>query len=350
MKYLNFPLRFRLTMKYTVILLFLLPLTLLAQEDPEALVRQGVTLYDKGEYKEALKILERARDIWPRSSTILSEVALTRYSLGDYDGCLRLADSILVIRDNNLTQGYLLKASALMQQGKLAESSEILIDGIRDTGGDVELFYNLGINFITEKKFNEAEICFLNAINFKPTHSSSYLRLAELNRETNPAKALLAACQFLLLEPNSKRSKPAFELIEQILNGKFISASMDLQKSQDSDHALDADSTYVFANVILRLDAETNFKNNGIVDFDYFSAELKKISLKCIERIEYEEHDVWRGYLIPFFADIFKSGFGDVFCNYIAQSRWSACSLWLNNRRSEFERFTAFLKSEEEKK
>ncbi|MBK7740452.1 MAG: hypothetical protein IPI42_07790 [Saprospiraceae bacterium] len=98
-----------------------------------------------------MKVLERARDIWPRSSTILYEIALTRYSLRDYEGCHRLTDSIIVMRDNNMTQGYLLKASALKQLGKTIESSEVLIDGIRDTGGDEQLFYNLGINFITEK-------------------------------------------------------------------------------------------------------------------------------------------------------------------------------------------------------
>ncbi|HMZ25323.1 MAG TPA: hypothetical protein PLG24_10295 [Saprospiraceae bacterium] len=337
-------------MKYILNLLFLFPWALFAQEDPEALVLRGVALYDQGKYPEALKVLERARDIWPRSSTILYEIALTRHSLRDYEGCHRLTDSIIVMRDNNMTQGYLLKASALKQLGKTIESSEVLIDGIRDTGGDEQLFYNLGINFITEKKFNEAEICFLNAINFKPTHSSSYLQLAELNQDVNPTKALLAACQFLLLEPNSNRSKPAFELIEQILNGKSKSPSMKIQKEDAENHIIRLDSSYIFSNGIIRLDAETNFNNNGIVDFDYFSAELKKVSLNCIDRIEYKEHDVWRGYLIPFFADIFSSGFGDVFCNYIAQSRWPACSLWLNNRRSEFDRFTAFLKSEEEKK
>ena len=73
-------------------------MTMKAQEDPSALVKQGAALYDVGKYEESLTVLERARAIWPSSTTILYEIALSRFQLNDWDGGIRIADSIIVLQ------------------------------------------------------------------------------------------------------------------------------------------------------------------------------------------------------------------------------------------------------------
>ena len=319
-------------------------MTMKAQEDPSALVKQGAALYDVGKYEESLTVLERARAIWPSSTTILYEIALSRFQLNDWDGVIRLADSIIVRQDINNADAYGVKAAALLRQGKVEESTNTLIDGISITGGDYKLFFNLGVNFINQNKANDAEICFLNAIQIKPTHANSYLLLAKLNQSTNPIKSLLAACQFLLLEPNGEQSKSAFHIINQILT----SAPMYQPVNDVSKVAID--SNYVAVNHVLDSLVQINLHSGITMDIGVFENQLKEIVRVSAELMIYDEDDVWRGYLIPFYTDIFKDVYGEVFCNYIAQSQWKESVYWLEMHREELTKFGQFLKGEEDKK
>lgn len=328
-----------------ILLLCFWSLPLIAQEDPSALVRQGVNLYDKGKYKEAMDVLERAKAIWPESTTILYEIALTCYQLKDLDRTIRLADSIIARKDINIAEAYEVKASAQAKQGNNDESINTLITGILETGGNDQLFYNLGVNYIRKHKMTNAEICFLNAIHHKPNHASSYLGLAELNQVVNPAKSLLAACQFLLLEPNTKRSQSAFEVINFILTNPVSRTGI-----MNDSLALGLDSSYLHVNAALDSVISLNKGKGDIMTFDFFKKVLKDVVIWSSKEVAYDEDDAWRGYLIPFFSDIFQSEYGDVFSNYIAQSQWQVCMVWLEDHRGRLDDFSRFLKGEENKK
>ncbi len=335
----------RLKLFLVVLILCSSFMTMRAQEDPSALVKQGAALYDQGKYEESLTILERARSIWPTSTTILYEIALTRFQLNDWDGVIRLADSIIARQDINNADAFGVKAAALLKQGKVDESTNTLIDGISITGGDYKLFFNLGVNFMNQKKANDAEICFLNAIQIKPTHANSYLLLAKLNQRINPVKSLLAACQFLLLEPKSEQSKPAFHIIDQILT----TAPIPYQPIGDGSTVV-FDSNYVAVNHVLDSLIQINVHGGNALNIGLFENQLKEIVQSSAESMIYDEDDVWRGYLIPFYTDIFKDVYGEVFCNYIAQSQWKESVYWLEMHREELTKFGQFLKGEEDKK
>lgn len=335
-------------MRITVLLILVLSAlnTVMAQEDPGALVREGVGLHDKGKYQEALKLYERALELRPRSSTILYEIALTRYSIKEYEQCITLADTIIAIRDNNLSMGYAIKASALLALGRMKESDEALIDGLEATGGDAQLFYNLGVNFMKQERIRDAETCFLNTINFKPTHASAYLMLTEINRYGNPVKALLTAYHFLLLEPNSTRSASCFDMVWEILKGNVKKDTLTGNSTIYMDEYTGKDSIYTTVALAINIGAAAQGQLPEQDDFSYFKNQTKMAVELLAGMNKYDEDDLWAGYLIPLFADIYASNYGDVFTSYIAQSRWPDALQWIESHGKELEAFGKFLKGE----
>jgi hypothetical protein len=95
---------------------------------------------------------------------------------------------------------------------------------------------------------------------------------------------------------------------------------------------------------------QINLHSGITMDIGVFENQLKEIVRVSAELMIYDEDDVWRGYLIPFYTDIFKDVYGEVFCNYIAQSQWKESVYWLEIHREELTKFGQFLKGEEDKK
>jgi len=335
-------------MRITSLLILLLSIlqAAMAQEDPGALVREGVSLFDKGEYQKALKRYERALELRPRSSTILYEMALTRYSMKEYEPCIILADTIIAIKDNNLPMAYSIKASALLALGRMEESDEVLMDGLEATGGDAQLFYNLGVNFMKQERIRDAETCFLNTIRIKPTHASAYLMIAGINRSGNPVKALLSAYHFLLLEPNSARSGSCLDMVWEILEGKAKKDTLTGNSTIYMDEHTGKDSIYTSVALAINIGAAARDQSQEQDDFSYFKHQTQMAVELLGGMNKYDGDDLWAGYLIPLFADIYASNYGDVFTSYIARSRWPAAAQWLESHGKELEAFGKFLKGE----
>jgi tetratricopeptide (TPR) repeat protein len=81
------------------------------------------------------------------------------------------------------------------------------------------LHFNLGILCLRQKKYAEAEEAAIDAIKLDPKHASSQrlYALATFNQNKREC-ALLAWCNFLMLEPQTKRSIEGCNYVKYILN------------------------------------------------------------------------------------------------------------------------------------
>ena len=141
-----------------------LPFLLIGQEDAESLLKQGVKYHDDGEFTKAIEYYEKAAILEPNNSTIDYELALSYAGLQDYDKAILLSDKVIAKKDKNLSQAYMVKASALDMLGRAAESTALLEEAIAVTKGHPTLYYNLGINYWKAKKINLAEDNFVKAM------------------------------------------------------------------------------------------------------------------------------------------------------------------------------------------
>ena len=122
----------------------LLPFLLIGQEDAESLLKQGVKFHDDGEFAKAIEYYEKAALLEPNNSTIDYEMALSYAGLKDYVKAIILSDKVIAKKDKNLSQAYLVKASAFDMLGRAVESTAILEEAIAVTKGQKERDRNIG--------------------------------------------------------------------------------------------------------------------------------------------------------------------------------------------------------------
>jgi len=310
-----------------------LPFLLIGQEDAESLLKQGVKYHDDGEFTKAIEYYEKAAILEPNNSTIDYELALSYAGLQDYDKAILLSDKVIAKKDKNLNQAYMVKASALDMLGRAAESTALLEEAIAVTKGHPTLYYNLGINYWKAKKIHLAEENFVKAIDMSANHTASHYMMAVLNDfKKNRVQAILSAAYFLLLEPNTKMSLDAFNIIKKNLNSNNTKDVVDTDITNivfDNDR----DTTFASAELLLgRL--ETTIANDTLSEFEHISFQLKSLFTLMGEQ-NMERKDIWTAFYIPFYFEISKTKHFETFVRYITQKPLKESHDWFKRHEQE---------------
>jgi len=341
-----------ITMKKTILLItfILASFTMLLygqQSEVQKLIREGVTLHDNGEYKEAIEKYNEAMKIDPKSMQAIYETSLSYLALQDFENAVKYSTIVIKSNDKQLSPGaYAVKSEALVAMNRTDDAIKLLQAGLKENGDEYLLHFNMALNYYkkgdAEKAFNHIK----KAIDQDKTHSEAFLLYAYLLNDRGLwVQSILSFQMFLLLEPDSRRSKNAFEEMLHTMRIKKKSAPVERSFIQQQmmrnlpDSALLRDDipplntedglnrNFVYHAINTTLDS---LKNNPAEEDEYTL--FKSVNREIMNVLEKESKGTKEGifwtFYVPFFSHIKESTFYDTFCRYISVSYYPQSWGW----------------------
>lgn len=313
----------------------------------EELILEGVELHDEGKFEEAIEKYNEALKIDPKSVQATYELSLSYLALQDYQNASKYSTSVINSKDKQLSSGaYAVKSEALAGMDKVDEAIALLQEGLIKNGDEYVLHFNLALNYYNKGNIDKTLEHVKRAIDLDKSHSGAFLLNAyALNDKGLWVQSILSFQMFLLLEPDSKRSKSAFEEMLHIMRIKtaeepvkrsFIQQQM-MQNRPDAVSQADkipplSNEEGLNRNLVYHAITTTlNYMNStqrGDDDFILFKTVNKEI-MKVLTRESKgaKEGILWTFY-VPFFSHIAESEYYDTFCRYISVSYFPESFEW----------------------
>jgi len=327
--------------------LVLVPSFLLGQANIDSLIKLGVYYHDAGEYDKAIELYKQALLIDQNSDLANYEIAMTYMYAKDFENSIIYSDKVISLDKNNVLQAYITKGSSLDYLGKTDESIKTFEKGIKKFGANYLLYYNLGYDYYKTKDYDKAEEAFTNAIKSNASHASSHLLLGYLmdDQERN-VESLLCLHYFLFLEPNTERSKTAFQILEKQFGGNV---QPDKEKPNQINIVLNTDqmdSEFGPANLMISmLEASKSTEENKNKSEDQLFIENTKSLFNILGELKKKKNKgLWWDFYIPFFNDLANSDHITTYCYYITQSSKDKSLEWLKNNNPKIVLFDQWLK------
>jgi Flp pilus assembly protein TadD len=314
-----------------------------AQTTPlEKYVEAGTTLHDNGDYKGAIEQFKKALEIDSNSSLANYEISNTYFTSEDYDHAIEHSKKVIEANTVAVDRAYIIYGSALDMKGDSKEAIKVYKDAIKEFPNVHLLHYNLALTEYNMKEYKEAGEAAIEALKIKPTHASSHLLLAYvMDAEGSKAKALLALYYFLMLEPDGKRSKTAYDMMLGLL-GQGVSRpdehtiNISLSDKKEDDEFRSAELMLAMLEASKNLDENKNKSGpelfySNTKSFFSFMGEVKK-----------ESTGFWWDFYVDFFYSMTKNPDNvEAFCYYISQSKEDkAINEWLANNKKKIDKFS----------
>jgi tetratricopeptide (TPR) repeat protein len=319
-----------------------------AQNSVEDYVKEGIKYHDNGDYDKAIIAYNKALKLEPKSTLVNYEISLSYFSKGNYKDAIKYSDFVLKQKENHMLQAYLTKGSALDMLGKTKESIKLFEKALKQKEKHYLLYYNLGLNYYKLNNLDKAEENVINAIGLNSNHASSHLMLANIqNQKGNSVQTLLATHYFLFLEPNSKRSKEAYQILQNNFDGNV---SKDSTKPKTINIMLSSnnDSQFGAAELMISmLEASKSLEENeGKTDDEMFIENTESFFKVLGELKKKKNKEIWWTFYTTFFYDLAKSEHLETYCKYISQSVNESSQKWLTENNNKLTEFDTWLKSE----
>ncbi len=307
---------------------------------------EGVQYHDNAEYDKAIQSYEKALELDPESALANYEIALSYFSKGDYEQTVKYSDIVLKQDEAYMLQTYLAKGSALDMLGKTKESIKLFKKALKKEEEHYLLYYNLGLNYYKINNLEEAEEHVINAIALNSNHPSSHLILANIhNQKGNAVQTLLATHYFLFLEPNSARSKVAYQMLQNNFGGNV---SKDETKPNTINIMLSPNNDSQFGAVelmISMLEASKSLEENEEKTDDEMFIENTESFFKVLGELKKNKNkEIWWTFYTTFFYDLAKSDHIATYCKYISQVSNENALNWLSENETKLDAFETWLK------
>lgn len=333
----------------TISVTLLFTLTAYGQNrDPrvEELIKEGVELHDEGEYEEAIDRYLEALQLDSTSVLANYELSLSYLALRDFENALEYSSWVIASSNEQLCSGaYAVKSEALAGLNRVDEAIALLKEGLEKHGDEYLLHFNMALNYYKRGNTDKTLEHLKRAIDLDKTHSGAFLLNAyALNDKGLWIQSILSFQMFLLLEPDSRRSKNAFEEMLQTMRIKkqdepversFTQLQMMRGESVTTPHpgnssplgnqsSLDQSSIYrVITSTIDSLKRVAN-----INEFTFFKTVNKAFMNELEEESMGNKEGILWTFYVPFFSRISNSNYYDTFCRYISVSYYPESLEW----------------------
>lgn len=184
------------------------------------LISEGIKLHDAGKYEDAISKYKEALQLEPDNSTASYEIAFSLFSNNKGKDAIPYLKKIIEENKKHVAGACDLLGSIYDIDGNVSKAIEYYNLGIKADPEYQMLYFNLAITYSKNGKRAEALQNVEKALKLNPKHASSHRLYALINmaQPTNNVVALLAYCNFLILETTSERSTKAYQEIKTILN------------------------------------------------------------------------------------------------------------------------------------
>lgn len=296
-------------------LLFLLFFTgVYAQNKAEAdkLVDAGIVLHDKGDYDGAIKIYDKALELDKDNLFALTEKSLTLNSINKFDEVITVSKHAILTHPNSGLQNiYVNYANALDHLKKSDEALKIYEEGIQKFPDYYQLYFNKGICYANLNNRTEALSCFQKSLILNPKHAGSLNAIGLLETNSNRIPAVLAFSRFLIVEPQTNRSKKNFESLKSLLtkgvtqtDKKAVTINIDSAMLPDST-GIKKENDFSMTDLILSMSAGLDFDKKNIKKTDAENF-IRKFEVICssLEETKNDNTGFYWNFLAPYFIEM----------------------------------------------
>lgn len=319
----------------------------------QSLIKEGVMLHDSAEYKKAIEKFEQALKINPQSTLALYELSLSYLELKDYQNASKYSTQVINSNDKNLSIGaYAVKSEALAEMKQIDQAIVLLKEGLIKNGDSYLLHFNIALNYYKKGDIDKTLEHVYRAIELDKTFSGAFLLNAYAQRDKGLwVRSIYSFQMFLLLEPDSKRSKNAFE--EMLQTMLITPTAKPVERSFIQQQMMRNASNGVSQPEIPPLSTEEGLNRNFVYHaikstMDSLKAEnkdtdvyftFKEVNKAILQVLEKETGAIKTGsfwsFHYPFFKSILSSSHYEAFCRYISVSYFPESLEWWEENRTE---------------
>ena len=193
-------------------------------QNVEELIQEGIELHDAGEYEEAIDRYNEALEIDSTQMLAVYEISLSYLAMKDYENASLYSTQVIDSKNEQLSSGaYAVKSESLAGMDKVDDAIELLYEGLEKNGDKSILHFNLALNFFKKGDIDKTLEHIKTAIDIDKLHSGAFLLNAYALKDKGMwVQSILSFQMFLLLEPDSRRSKNAFAEMLQIMQLKDV--------------------------------------------------------------------------------------------------------------------------------
>jgi tetratricopeptide (TPR) repeat protein len=348
-------------MKKTVLLLpLLLAFTAIfaqQKDKAEAMVGEGIKLHDQGDYTGALNKYDQALELDKDNFLALAEKAYTYVTMQQMeDAVLTCQHAISVYPgDKSLPSIYTTYGTALDYLKKPEQAIQVYDEGIRIFPDDYELYFNRGVTLASVQRFDEALGSFQHSMIIQPFHASSHHAVGVIEMMNgNKIPALMAICNFMIVEPDSKRAATNLETLKAIMSGnaektgrKSVSITIDAGTLADTtadgkNNPNNFGMTEMMLSIGAALDYDKEYKKEN--DVERF---LRKFELVCSTLATGAEKNsgIYWDFYAPFFVEMKAQGHLETLGYLVfASANEQYVSKWINAHENEIGAFYNWVK------
>jgi tetratricopeptide (TPR) repeat protein len=284
----------------------------------DALIREGVSLHDKGDFDGAVRKYEEVLAENPSNALAIYEMGYAYSAKKDYRKSLEAAYRGAQYKSDWLRDFYLLIGNDLDLLGDTAESVEVYRRGLRLFPEDPLLHFNLAIAYKNAGKPDEARRSVKAALLANPQHPSSHIVLASLFYKGGyKTPAMLAAARFLTLESDTARAGVALNILREVLGGgakqgakpNEIHISLDMNAKKD-----EGDFTTMEAMLGITAALALSEQEQKKTDAERLVSQLDRFVSILAEQSEGKRQDSFtHRFYVPYFVELKQKGHAEAF-------------------------------------
>ncbi len=351
------------------------------KKDIQALIEKGIALHDERKYKEAIEVYNEALKIEPESMHTIYEMSLTYLALRDYKNASLLSTKVINSKNTDLLVGaYGVKSESLTELGKADEAISLLEEALRKNGDNYYLHFNLALIYFKKGNLNKTISQVDNALALNKSQSGAYLLSAYALRDLDIwVQSILSFHIFLMMEPDSHRSKNAFEEMLQLMQVKEITKEplersfiqQQLQRKLPSKDTIEITTPtltpihginreLIYNSIIQTKDSIKSLAQNSLevdsIPLDSIDTNLyttfKEVT-RTLFTVLSNENDgtksdfIWN-FHVPIVTKILNSAYFDTYCRYISVAYFPKSLEWWENNQENAAKFVRWFEKGDE--
>jgi tetratricopeptide (TPR) repeat protein len=181
--------------------------------------RKALKLRDGGDVKGAIAVFERLAKERPDDPDVLSELARAHLGCGEFEAAIDIANRAIASKVGRGDVFYVLLTGAYDGSRQWSRGEQVIRRGIQEYPDVAMLRFCLGLMLQKQGRLNEAVKALQDSLLLNPMHASSWHLMAETLADTGRrVPAVVAYVRFLSIEPESARSRPALQRLEQMIS------------------------------------------------------------------------------------------------------------------------------------
>lgn len=323
-------------------------------------VREGIVLHDAKKFAEAIAKYRAVLKECPECVGAMYELALSLFDSGNNSEAMEWAAKGTKYISDELPLFYVMIANKLDEHGKPDDAIKVYLDALKVLKGDerfrryrASVYFNLGVTYLSQKKYDDAKKVLKFAIENDYRYASPHFLLAYILDGTRyKIPALLAASRFISLEMTTPRAKTAASMIDKTISGATqkgpkgeIVINLDLMAPKDEG---DFGAAELLFAIIDKAGPDADEEKTAMSPEDRFADRFDRLIAFLDPKDKGMKGTFVAKNYFPFMLEMKQRGYVKVFAYSVLSTLGNAnAAKWLMANRDALDEFHAWARSYE---